>query len=202
MTSPNAFRFDDHPEGQKFAPVVETEIAALEKRRGFVFCDDYRAFLRRLNGYNFDSLTSAPAWAKDYFIVDYVRYLYGVGTGWRYNDLDEALDCCALDLAYLGFVYPIGAGPGGNPLVQVHQGALRNRVMLVDNDAIMSADAFESAFGRRLGSYSADQILPWLRDEQGSFLPVADSFEDFIQRLVIGREDNGNINVTWTDGTQ
>ncbi len=173
----------------------QVDIEALEKRYGFTFCEDYLAFLRRYNGYNFDSLTAAPDWAIEYNLIDFLQYIFGIETGWQYNDLALEIARGIIDPAYLRFVYPIGKGPGGNPVVQVHQGKLRGHVMLIDDDLQMSASEFEAAYKRKLESYSADQIIPWLRDKQGAFVPIGDSLSAFLDDLLIGREDNGVINV-------
>ena len=195
MSHPNAFRFEDYPNAARFRPVAPANIEALAKRHDLTFCDDYLAFLQRHNGYNFDSITAAPPWAREHRLIDFLRYIFGIETGWEYNDLARRIDGHILDPAYLRFVYPIGQGPGGNPVVQVHQGKLRGQIMLIDNDLQMSAEEFEETAKRKLESYAADQLIPWFRDTHGSFVAIGENLSVFLDDLLVAREDSGAINV-------
>jgi hypothetical protein len=192
---PNTFRFEDHPNARRFAPVDPARIEALSGRLGVVFCDDYLAFLARFNGYDFDSLTAAAPWAEEHHLIDYVRYLFGIGTGFEYNDLETELGKSIVDPAYLRLLYPIGKGPGGNPIVQIHAGALRGEIMLIDDDVLMSPKQFEARYQKSLDSFPVDTLIPWLRDSLGAFVPVGGTLNAFLDGLLIGREDNGVINV-------
>jgi hypothetical protein len=195
MNKRNVFRFEEHPEAKTFDPIEHANVEALAQQLQVTFCSDYLAFLQRFNGYDFDSLTVAEPWAEKHHVIDYLQYVFGVETGYQYNDLAIELKKSIIDPAYLRFVYPIGKGPGGNPIVQVHQGRSRGAVMLIDDDVQLSAAQFEAAYQRKLESFKADDILPWLRDERGSFCPVGASLTEFLDGLLIGREDNGVINV-------
>src|SRR4051812_12598932 len=119
----NEFRFEDHPDAMKFTPVTDAAVGALAAQYGLEFSADYLAFLKAHNGVDFDQLSTAAPLAAGTETFDSVRYLFGVDTGFEYNDLRKYLATPGVwDGPFRAFAYPVAEGPGGDPIVQIFKG--------------------------------------------------------------------------------
>ncbi|THD48150.1 MAG: hypothetical protein E8A46_22640 [Bradyrhizobium sp.] len=66
----NEFRFEDYPGVMKFKAVADEGISGLAAQYGFEFSDEYRAFLKAHNGFNFDRLNQAAPLAPGIEMFD------------------------------------------------------------------------------------------------------------------------------------
>jgi hypothetical protein len=190
----NEFRFQDYPNEMKFTPVTDAAIAALAKQHGLVFSADYLAFLKARNGFSFDGLTTAEPLAPNIETFDFMHYLFGIETGHQYNDLRVYLSMPGVwEKPFCDFAYPVGEGRGGDPIVQIYRGNAAGRIYFVDHEVFPDHDDLKED-GVDLAAMSADDALAYL-DEQGCFIAVAESFSEFLGKLVV-YDDDGHINVS------
>jgi hypothetical protein len=191
----NEFKFEDYPDAMKFTPVTEQAIGALASQFGLEFSADYMAFLKAHNGFCFDGLKGVrPLAIEAYDTIDSLRYLFGIDTGFEYNDLRVFLSNMYFwDRAFCAFAYPIGEGPGGDPIVQIFKGKAKGRIYFVDHEVIPNADDMKDD-GVDIETMSADSALAYLRDERGCFNEIAASFSDFLGKLV-AYDNEGRISV-------
>jgi hypothetical protein len=191
----NEFRFEDYPDARKFKPVTDETIAAFTSQYGIEFSADYIAFLKAHNGFCFDELKGVrPLAIETYDSIDSLRYLFGIDTGFEHNDLRVFLaNMYFWDKAFCAFAYPIGEGPGGDPIVQVFKGKAKGKVYFVDHEVIPYADDMKHD-GVDIETMSADQALAYVSDKRGCFNEIAGSFSDFLGKLVAYDHD-GRIRV-------
>jgi SMI1 / KNR4 family (SUKH-1) len=192
----NEFRFEDHADARKFTPVTDGTIAAFASKYGFKFSADYIAFLKAHNGFEFNQLKRARPLAPGIETFDYVRYLFGIDTGFEYNDLRKHLAIPGVwDKPFRAFAYPIGDGPGGNQIIQVFKGKAKGRIYVVDHELFPDPDEIEEDDGIDIGAVSADKALAYMTDDRECFLEAAESFSDFLGRLVV-YDGDGTVNVS------
>ena len=111
----NEFRFEDHPDPIKSTPVTDEAISDLASQYGLEFSDEYRAFLKAHNGFKFDRLNDVGPLAPGVETFDYIRYLFGIDTGFEYNDLRAYLAIPGVwEHPFSAFAYPVADGPGGD----------------------------------------------------------------------------------------
>jgi hypothetical protein len=183
----NAFRFEDHPDATKFTPVTDEAISALAAQYGLEFSAEYLAFLKAHNGINFDRLNKAAPLAPGIETFDSIRYLFGVDTGFQYNDLRAYLAMPSLwDNSFRAFAYPVGEGPGGDPIIQIFRGNAKGKLYFVDHEVFPDADELAD---RGIDVASPDEALAFMIDVQGCFIEVAKSFSDFVNKLVVYDHD-------------
>jgi hypothetical protein len=179
----NEFRFEDHPGVMKFKAVADEAISGLAAQYGFEFSDEYRAFLKAHNGFNFDRLNKAAPLAPGTETFDSISYLFGIDTGFEYNDLRTYLALPGVwDNPFRAFAYPVAEGAGGDPVIQIFKG---------NHETVPDAEELEED----AEASSPDQALSFLIDVQGCLIEVAKSFSDFINKLVV-YDDDGVINVS------
>jgi hypothetical protein len=189
----NEFRFEDHPGTMKFKPVADAAIGELAAQYGLEFSDQYLAFLKAHNGFNFDRLIKAAPLAPGIETFDFVRYLFGVDTGFEYNNLRPYLAMPGVwDDPLRAFAYPVAEGPGGDPIVQIFKGKARGKIYFVDHEVFPDAEELEA---EGIDASSPDRALSFLIDVQGCFIEVARSFSDFINKLVV-YDDDGGVHVS------
>jgi SMI1 / KNR4 family (SUKH-1) len=189
----NEFRFEDHSGARKFTPVTDAAIAALAAQYGLEFSDDYLAFLKAHNGYCFDGLSEAAPLAPGTETFDYVRYLFGIDTGFQYNDLREYLAAPgSWTDPFRAFSYPIGEGRGGDPIIQIFKGSAKGKIYFVDHEVIPE---IEELADNGVDLTSADQVLKYMIDVQGCFIEIAKSFSGLIGKLVV-YDDDGRTQVS------
>lgn len=92
----NEFRFEDHPDAAKFRPIADAEINDFAAKLGLEFSDEYLAFLKRHNGFDFDRLNEAAPLGPGMETFDDIGYLFGIDTGFEYNDLRFTSRCPVL----------------------------------------------------------------------------------------------------------
>jgi hypothetical protein len=201
MNHPNGFFLDEHPEARRFPPLAAGVLDALEASHALAFCDDYRGFLAARNGYDFDSVVTALPRPADFELIDYVRYLFGAGTGFKYNELATAVSNLlnGLGRAYLSFCYPVGDCQSGDLLVQIAKGRFRGCIMLIDHNVCMTAEAFEQAYRRTIADCHPDTLIPWLCRSE-AFVPLAPTLAVFLAALQVMRTAAGNTNVAIVAG--
>jgi hypothetical protein len=194
----NEFRFEDHPDPIKSTPVTDEAISDLASQYGLEFSDEYRAFLKAHNGFKFDGLNNVAPLAPGIETFDYIRYLFGIDTGFEYNDLRAHLAISGVwEHPFRAFAYPVADGPGGDAIVQIFKGKAKGKIYFVDHEVLPEAEDLEAQNLEADGIDAADpdQALAFLIDEQGCFIEVAKSFSDFINKLVVYRDKDG-INIS------
>lgn len=188
----NEFRFEDHP-GVQFKPVGDAAIGDLAARHGLEFSDQYLAFLKDHNGFDFDRLNKAAPLGSGIETFDSIRYLFGIDTGFEYNDLRVYLSLPGVwEHPFRSFSYPVAEGPGGDPIVQIFKGKAKGKIYFVDHEVFPDAGELEQ---EGIDAASPDRALSFLTDVQGCFIEIARSFSDFIAKLVV-YDDDGSINVS------
>jgi len=174
--------------------IVATELSSTYE---IDFCNDYLAFLNACNGFNFDeiSIDGIRSYPPDIGHAEQVRYLFGIGSGDAHTDMAIVLPGMTnyLGKKYLRFCYPVGEGPGGDMFVQIHKGAERGHVMLVDHEVHITPDKFVETYGSDMDEYDVDGFVQWLCSF--SFNRTADSFDEFLRQLVAVREEHGPTRV-------
>jgi hypothetical protein len=173
--------------------MADEAISELAAQYGFEFSDEYLAFLKAHNGFNFDRLNTAAPLAPGIETFDYIRYLFGVDTGFEYNDLRAYLARPGVwDNPFRAFAYPVAAVRGGDPIIQIFKGKAKGKVYFVDHEVFPDAGDLEE---EGIDATSPDRALPFLIDVRGCFVEVAKSFSGFINKLVV-YDDDGGINVS------
>jgi hypothetical protein len=179
----NEFRFEDHPDATRFKPVTDEAIGELAAQYGLEFSGEYLAFLKAHNGVDFDRLSEAAPLAPDIETFDSIRYLYGVDTGFQYNDLRAYLAIPGVwDNPFCALAYPVGEGPGGDPIIQIYKGNSKGKIYFVDHEVFPDASELEN---EGIDVRNPDLALAFMIDVQGCFIEVAKSFSDFIKKLVV-----------------
>jgi hypothetical protein len=189
----NEFRFEDHPNAIKFTPVTDVAIGEFAAQYGLEFSAEYLAFLKAHNGVNFDRLSKAAPLAPGIETFDSISYLFGVDTGFQYNDLRAYLEIPGVwDNPFRAFAYPIGEGPGGDPIIQIFKGKAKGKVYFVDHEVFPDADELAD---QGIDVANPDQALAFMIDVQGCFIEVAKSFSDFVNKLVV-YDDDGRTQIS------
>jgi hypothetical protein len=179
----NEFRFEDHPDAIRFKPVKDKAINSLAVQHGLEFCADYLAFLKAHNGVNFDLLGKAAPLAPGIETFDSIRYLFGVDTGFQYNDLRAQLAIPGIwENPFRAFAYPVGEGPGGDPIIQIFKGRSKGKIYFVDQEVFPDAGELTD---EGIDVASPDETLAFMIDVQGCFIEVAGSFSDLVNKLVV-----------------
>jgi SMI1 / KNR4 family (SUKH-1) len=183
----NEFRFEDHPDAVKFTPVTDEAIRELAAQYGLEFSREYLAFLKAHNGVNSDRLSKAAPLAPGIETFDSIGYLYGVDTGFQYNDLRAYLTIPGVwDNPFRAFAYPVGEGAGGDPIIQIFKGSNKGKVYFVDHEVFPDVSELED---EGIDVENPDAALAFMIDVQGCFIEVAKSFSQFVDKLVVYDED-------------
>lgn len=141
MPHPNVFRFEEHPEARVFPRTTPEAISAMSRRQGVRVLTDWASFLLERNGYDFNTVTVGKPLLAPYRFADTALYLFGVGTGFEFNDIDQVLnDETRLERAYRQLLTPIGLCAGGDLLVQVAAGPTLGSVGMIDHNVHMNLD--------------------------------------------------------------
>jgi hypothetical protein len=123
MPHPNVFRFEEHPEARVFPCTMPEAIAAMSRRHGIRVLTDWALFLLEHNGYDFNTVTAGKPTHAPFKYAETALYMFGVDTGFEFNDLDEVLkDGAALEDPYRRLLTPVGMCAGGNLLAQITAG--------------------------------------------------------------------------------
>lgn len=148
----------------RFRATSEKEIAALEKRVGARFSDDYRDYLLRYNGGFFDEAAIAPE--DDRFPNDSLEAMFGIGASHT--------------VAELGDEYCLRLWDGNDPpiLFPIGRTTLGFFILLITE----SADDYGCIYLRTFGS-------PILNTENESFF-LAEDIDEFFSLLEPREEDD------------
>jgi len=187
----NEFRFEDYTDAMTFKRVTDKAIKAFTAEQGIAFSPDYTAFLEAQNGFYFDLHRAEPL-AEGVETFDSIRYLFGLDTGFEYNDMRVFLAKADLwDQAFRAFCYPVAESHGGDPVVEIFKGKAKGKIYFVDHEVIPEIDELAEA---GVDLQNADDVLAYMIHQQGCFIEVATSFSNFIGKLV-AYDDDGSINV-------
>jgi hypothetical protein len=190
----NEFRFEDHADAMKFTPVTDEAISELAAQYGLEFSDEYREFLKTHNGVDCGHLSKVAPLAPGIETFDSIGYLYGVDTGFEYNDLRAYLAIAGVwDNPFRALAYPVGEGAGGDPIIQIFKGNAKGKIYFVDHEVFPDADELAGE-GIDVAA-NPDQALAFMVDVQGCFIEVAKSFSDFVHKLVV-YDDDGRTQMT------
>jgi hypothetical protein len=188
----NEFRFEDHPNARKFTAVTDAAIGEFAAQYGLEFSDQYRAFLKTHNGYYFDRLSKAAPLAPGIETFEYIRYLFGVDTGFQHNDLRAYLSTPGVwENPWRAFAYPVAEGPGGDLIVEIYKGKARGKIYFVDHEVFPHADELAD---EGIDAENPDEVLGFMVDVQGCFCEVATSFSEFLNKLV-AYDDDGRTQI-------
>jgi hypothetical protein len=204
MPHPNLFRFEDHPEARVFPPTTPESIAAMSRRQGVRVPTDWAAFLLERNGYDFNTVTAGKPVRAPFNFADTAMYLFGVGTGFEFNDLDDVLsDEAVFQRPYRSLMTPIGMAAAGDLIVQVTAGPQIGNVVLFDHKVHLNfgPDEFERQAKRPLSHPDTGTVVD-LMTGFGLLVPLADSLQGFFDLLIVETESDGtvtNVQISYPD---
>ena len=206
-------------------PATDDTINDLEVMYNTTLNDDYKAFLKEHNGYNFSwwlhndleehikmvgakemqKTAKLPSDKEDKEWIDDVDELFGANTE-KYTDLipdtGEPYDHF-YDVAFGKFFYPIGKDGGGNPMVQLAAGKHKGKLGMLDHetyhgglDSLITMEEAEDVPFDDLVTADADAVIDYC--EKAGFLAIyEESFNDyFARRTAIIEEKKGMVKST------
>lgn len=195
MPHPNVFRFEEHPEARAFPHTTPEAIAAMSRRHGIRVLTDWAMFLLEHNGYDFNTVTAGKPMQAPFQYAETALYMFGVGTGFEFNDVDEVLkDEAALEHPYRRFLTPVALCAGGDLLAQITAGTRLGVVVRVDHNVHVGLGPreFESRAQRTLSDADPDTVIDLLV-RYGLILPLADTLQGFFDRLIVETDDDGEV---------
>ena len=204
MPHPNVFRFEEHPEARVFPKTTPEAIAMMSRRLGIRVLTDWALFLLEHNGYDFNTVTAGKPMHASYKYAETALYMFGVGTGFEFNDLDEVLkNGAALEDPYRRLLTPVGMCAGGGLLAQIIAGPQSGSIVMIDHNvhAGLAPQAFETQTRRKLTDPDTGTVISLLI-RHGLLLPLADTLQGFFDRLIVETEDDGsvvNVQISYPD---
>jgi len=204
MPHPNVFRFEEHPEARVFPQTTPEAIAMMSRRLGIRVLTDWALFLLEHNGYDFNTVTAGKPMHASYKYAETALYMFGVGTGFEFNDLDEVLkNGAALEDPYRRLLTPVGMCAGGGLLAQIIAGPQSGSIVMIDHNvhAGLAPQAFETQARRKLTDPDTGTVISLLI-RHGLLLPLADTLQGFFDRLIVETEDDGsvvNVQISYPD---
>lgn len=205
MPHPNVFRFEDHPEARVFPRTTPEAIAAMSQRLGIRVLTEWATFLLTHNGYDFNTVTVGRPTQAPFNYAETALYMFGVGTGFEFNDIDEVLkDEAVLEQPYRHLLSPIGMCSGGDLLAQITTGPQLGNIVIVDHNVHIGfgPEEFEKQTRRTLSHPDTGTVISLLVG-QGLLVPLADTLQDFLDQLIVEAEPDGtviNVQISFADG--
>jgi hypothetical protein len=204
MPHPNAFRFEEHPEAHVFPRTTPEAISAMSRRHGIRVLTDWAAFLLERNGYDFNTVTVGKPLVAPYRYAETALYLFGVGTGFEFNDIDQVLSHeTTLERPYRQLLTPIGMCSSGDLLVQITAGPKLGGIAMIDHNVHLyfGPDAFEKTTKRKLSDADKGTVID-LMVNHGLITPLAASLQAFFRLLIVEAESDGtviNVQISYED---
>lgn len=195
MPHPNVFRFEEHPEARVFPRTTPEAIAAMSRRLGIRVLTDWAAFLLERNGYDFNTVTAGRPTHVPFKYAETALYMFGVGTGFEFNDLDEVLkDDTILDRPYRRLLTPIGMCAGGDLIAQITAGPQLGNIVMIDHNVHLSLGAaeFEKQARRKLSDADTWTVIDLLIG-RGLLAPFSDTLQGFFDRLIVEADNDGTV---------
>jgi hypothetical protein len=195
MPHPNVFRFEDHPEARVFPHTTPEAISAMSRRHGIRVLTDWALFLLEHNGYDFNTVTAGGPMHAPFKYVETALYMFGVGTGFEFNDLDEVLkNGAALEDPYRRLLTPVGMCAGGSLLAQISAGPQSGNVVMIDHNVHvgLAPQEFEAQARRKLTDPDTGTVISLLI-RHGLLVPLADTLRGFFDRLIVETDDDGSV---------
>jgi hypothetical protein len=194
MPHPNAFRFEEHPEAHVFPHTTPQAIAAMSRRLGVRVLTDWAAFLLDHNGYDFNTVTVGRPMRAPFSYAETALYMFGVGTGFEFNDIDEVLkDERALEHAYRRLLTPIGMCAGGDLIAQITVGPQLGNIVIIDHKVHVGLGPREfEAHARKLSHADTGTVINLLVG-RGLLIPLADTLHGFFDQLIVEADENGTV---------
>jgi hypothetical protein len=195
MPHPNVFRFEEHPEARAFPHTTPESISAMSRRHGIRVLTDWAMFLLDHNGYDFNTVTAGKPMQAPFQYAETALYMFGVGTGFEFNDVDEVLkDEAVLEHPYRRLLTPVGMCAGGDLLAQITAGPRLGGVVRVDHNVHVGLGPrdFESRAQRSLSDSDPDTVIGLLM-RYGLIIPLADTLQGFFERLIVETDDDGTV---------
>jgi len=204
MPHPNVFRFEEHPEARAFPCTTPEAIAVTSRRHGIRVLTDWALFLLEHNGYDFNTVTVGRPTHAPFKFAETALYMFGVDTGFEFNDLDEVLKAgAALEDPYRRLLTPVGMCAGGNLLAQITAGPQLGNVVMIDHNVHvgLGPQAFETQARRRLSDPDIGTVISLLI-RHGLLVPLADTLQGFFERLIVEADTDGsvvNVQISYPD---
>jgi hypothetical protein len=195
MPHPNVFRFEEHPEARVFPRTTPEAIAAMSRRLGIRVLTDWAAFLLERNGYDFNTVTAGRPTHAPFKYAETALYMFGVSTGFEFNDLDEVLkDDTILDRPYRRLLTPIGMCAGGDLIAQITSGPQLGNIVMIDHNVHLSLGAaeFEKQARRKLSDADTWTVINLLIG-RGLLTPFSDTLQGFFDRLIVEADNDGTV---------
>jgi hypothetical protein len=194
MPHPNVFRFEEHPEARIFPRTTPEAIAATSRRHGIRVLTDWALFLLEHNGYDFNTVTAGKPMQAAFQYAETALYMFGVGTGFEFNDVDEVLkDEAVLEHSYRRLLTPVGLCAGGDLLAQITTGPRLGGIVRVDHNVHvgLGPHEFESR-ARSLSDADTGTVIDLLM-RHGLIVPLADTLQGFFERLIVETDSDGTV---------
>lgn len=204
MLHPNVFRFEEHPEAREFPRTTPEAIAAMSRRRGVRVLTDWAAFLLERNGYDFNTVTAGKPMRAPYKYAETALYMFGVGTGFEFNDVDEVLkEESTLERPYRRLLTPIGMCSSGDFIAQITAGPKLGGIGMIDHNVhiYFGPEEFEKQAKRALSHPDTGTVIDLLIS-YGLLIPLADSLQGFFDALIVETENDGtviNVQISYAD---
>jgi len=192
MPHPNVFRFEEHPEARVFPQTTPEAIAMMSRRLGIRVLTDWALFLLEHNGYDFNTVTAGRPMRAPFRYAETALYMFGVGTGFEFNDLDEVLkNGAALEDPYRRLLTPVGMCAGGGLLAQISAGPQSGNVVMIDHNVHvgLAPQEFEAQARRKLADPDTGTVISLLI-RHGLLVPLADTLRGFFDRLIVETDDD------------
>ncbi len=195
MPHPNVFRFEAHPEARIFPRTTPEAIAAMSRRQGVRVLTDWAAFLLERNGYDFNTVTAGKPMRAPFKYAETALYMFGVGTGFEFNDLDEVLrEETTLEQPYRRLLTPVGMCASGDLIAQITAGPMFGGIVMIDHNVHVGfapAD-FEKQAKRPLSHEDTGTVID-LMTGFGLLVPLAESLQGFFDLLIVEAENDGTV---------
>jgi hypothetical protein len=195
MPHPNVFRFEEHPEARAFPRTTPDAIAAMSRRLGIRVLTDWAAFLLEHNGYDFNTVTVGRPTHAPFKYAETALYMFGVGTGFEFNDLDEVLkDDAVLEHPYRQLLTPIGMCAGGDLIAQITVGPHLGSIVMIDHNVhgSLEPEEFEKQTRRKLSDADSGTVIDILV-RRGLLIPLTETLRGFFDRLVVEADNDGTV---------
>jgi hypothetical protein len=195
MPHPNVFRFAEHPEARIFPRTTPEAIAAMSRRLGIRVLTDWAAFLLERNGYDFNTVTVGRPTHAPFKYAETALYMFGVGTGFEFNDLDAVLaDEAVLERPYRQLLTPIGMCAGGDLIAQITVGPQLGNIVMIDHNVHvgLGPEEFEKQTRRKLSDADTGTVIDILV-RRGLLMPLTDTLQDFFERLIVEADNDGTV---------
>jgi hypothetical protein len=195
MPHPNVFRFEEHPEARVFPRTTPEAIAAMSRRLRVRVLTDWAAFLLEHNGYDFNTVTVGRPTQAPFKYAETAMYMFGVGTGFEFNDIDEVLkNETTLERAYRQLLTPIGMCAGGDLIAQITIGPHLGNIVMIDHNVHvgLGPEEFEKQARRKLSDADTGTVIDILV-RRGLLIPLTDTLRGFFDRLIVEADNDGTV---------